>query len=65
LVETGEVPGIKGGRGPAKAAKVKPIGVGKRGSIVISAEKVSELGIGAEEKFTVRKTKAGIALKNI
>jgi len=65
LVESGEVPGIKGGRGASKAAKVKPIGVGKRGSIVISAEKVSELGIGAEEKFTVRKTKAGIALKNI
>ena len=65
LVDSGEVPAIKGGRGPAKAAKVKPIGVGKRGSIVISAEKVSELGIGAEEKFTVRKTRAGIALKKI
>jgi hypothetical protein len=65
LVESGEVPGIKGGRVPAKAAKVKSIRVGKRGSIVISAEKVSELGIGAEEKFTVRKTRAGIALKKI
>jgi hypothetical protein len=65
LVESGEVPGIKGGRGAAKVAKVKPIVVGKRGSIVISAEKVSELGIGAEEKFTVRKTRAGIALKKI
>ena len=65
LVESGEIPSIKGGRASAKVAKVKPIGVGKRGSIVISAEKVSELGIGAEEKFTVRKTRAGIALKKI
>jgi hypothetical protein len=65
LVESGEVPGIIGGRGPSKAAKAKPIGVGKRGSIIISAEKVTELGIGAEDKFSVRKTKAGIALKRV
>ena len=65
LVESGEVPGLIGGRGPSKAAKVKPIGVGKRGSIVISAEKVTELGIGTDDKFTVRKTRAGIALKRV
>ena len=65
LVESGEVPGIIGGRGPSKAAKVKPIGVGKRGSIILPAEKVAELGIGAGDKFTVRKTRAGIALKKI
>jgi hypothetical protein len=65
LVESGEVPSIIGGRGPAKAQKAKPIVVGKRGSIVISAEKVSELGIGKDEKFTVRKTRAGIALKRV
>jgi hypothetical protein len=29
----------------------------------ISKELVESLGIGAEDKFTVRKTKAGIALK--
>jgi hypothetical protein len=65
LVESGEVPGILGGRGAGKSAKGKLIGVGKRGSIIISAEKVSELGIGKDVKFTVRKTKAGIALKKV
>jgi hypothetical protein len=65
LVEAGEVPGIVGGRGAGKAVKAKPIVVGKRGSVIISAEKVAELGIGAGDKFTVRKTKAGIALKKV
>ena len=65
LVESGEVPGLRGGRGPAKAPKAKRIGVGKRGSIILSAEKVSELGIGKDDKFTVRKTRAGIALKRV
>jgi len=65
LVESGEVPGLIGGRGGNKAPKAKPIGVGKRGSIIISAEKVTELGIGAGDKFTVRKTRAGIALKRV
>jgi hypothetical protein len=59
----GKVPAIKGGRGAGKADKAEEIGVGKRGSIVISKELVESLGIGADEKFTVRKTKAGIALK--
>jgi ABC-type transporter Mla maintaining outer membrane lipid asymmetry ATPase subunit MlaF len=65
LVESGEVPGIIGGRGTGKAKKAKPIGVGKRGSIIISAEKVAELGIGKDAKFTIRKTSAGIALKKV
>ena len=65
LVETGEIPGILGGRRAGKSAKAKLLGVGKRGSIIISAEKVSELGIGKDDKFTVRKTKAGIALKAV
>ena len=63
LIAEGKVPAIKGGRGAGKAAKVKTVAVGKRGSIVISKELVDSLGIGAGEKFTVRKTKAGIALK--
>jgi hypothetical protein len=65
LVESGEVPGLIGGRGGSNTPKAKPIGVGKRGSIVISKEKVAELGIGTEDKFTVRKTRAGIALKRV
>jgi hypothetical protein len=63
LIAEGKAVAIKGGRGAGKAEKVKLIGVGKKGSIIIPAEKVAELGIGADEKFTVRKTKAGIALK--
>jgi hypothetical protein len=58
-----KVPAIIGGRGAGKAAKVKTIGVGKRGSIILSKELVESLGIGAKDKFTVRKTKLGIALK--
>jgi hypothetical protein len=63
LIAEGKIPAIKGGRGAGKASKVKAIGVGKRGSIVISKELVESLGIGGKDKFTVMKTKAGIALK--
>jgi hypothetical protein len=63
LIETGKAKPIVGGRGAGKAKKVKLIGVGKRGSIIISQDLVESLGISADEKFTVRKTKAGIALK--
>ena len=65
LVESNEVPGIVGGRGAGKTAKVKQVNVGKRGSIIIPKELVEGLGVGADEKFTVRKTKAGIALKKM
>jgi hypothetical protein len=63
LIAEGKVPAIVGGRGAGKAKKVKTVGVGKRGSIIIPQELVEGLGVGAKDKFTVRKTKAGIALK--
>ena len=63
LVEAAEIPGIVGGHGAGKAAKAKLLGVGKRGSIIIPKELIESLGIGAKDKFTIRKTKAGIALK--
>ena len=63
LIAEGKVPAIKGGRGTGKTDKAKTVGVGKRGSIIISRDLVAGLGIGAKDKFTVRKTKAGIALK--
>ena len=65
LVESGEIPAVMGGRGPGKAKAVKALGVGKRGSIVIAKEMVAKLGIGDKDKFTVRKTKTGIALKKV
>ena len=63
LVTEGKVPAIKGGRGGKKADKAKSLKVGKRGSIIIPAEVVSEMGIEADAKFTVRKSKSGLALK--
>jgi hypothetical protein len=65
LIAEGKVPAIKGGRGAGKAAKVKTIGVGKRGSIIIAKEWIENLGIGADDKFTVRRTKTGVALKKV
>jgi hypothetical protein len=64
LIEAGKVTPIIGGRG-SKATKAKAVGVGKRGSIIISKEMVDRLEIGADDKFTIRKTKAGIALKRV
>lgn len=63
LIAEKKVPAIQGGRGAAKGAKEKEVRVGKRGSIVISKDLVEALGIGGKEKFTLRKTRAGIALK--
>jgi hypothetical protein len=65
LIEAGKVIPIKGGRGAGKAGKSKQLGVGKRGSIIIPVDVVQELGINSEDKFSVRKTKAGIALKKV
>jgi hypothetical protein len=65
LVETGEIAELKGGRSSRKAKKAKTVGVGKRGSIIIGKDFVDDLGVGVGEKFSVRKTKAGIALKKV
>jgi hypothetical protein len=65
LIAVGKAVPIKGGRGGGKTQKAKTVNVGKRGSIVISKELVENLGLGGDEKFTVRKTKAGIALKKV
>jgi hypothetical protein len=63
LISEGKVPAIQGGRGAGKFASQKAVFVGKRGSIIISRDLVESLGVGAKDKFTVRKTKSGIALK--
>jgi ABC-type lipoprotein release transport system permease subunit len=65
LIAEGKVPAIKGGRGAGKSAPEKAVSVGKRGSIIISKELVESLGIGAGDKFTLRKTKAGLALRKV
>jgi hypothetical protein len=65
LVEAGEISGIVGGRGAKAAKAVKTVGVGKRGSVILSKELVAELGVGDADRFAVRKTRAGIALKKV
>lgn len=65
LVEAGEIPPIVGGRRGAKRAAAKTVGVGKRGSIIIPKEMVAQLGVAAGERFTVRRSRAGLALKRV
>ena len=65
LVETGTVSKIPGGRKAGKAAAAKTVQVGKRGSIIIPREMVADAGFNEKDRFSVRKTKAGIALKKI
>jgi hypothetical protein len=66
LIASGRVPAIAGGRGARKSeSKKKTVGVGKRGSIIVPAELVSDMGFGRDERFSVRKTKGGLALKKV
>jgi len=65
LIAVGKAVAIKGGRGSGKTQKAKTVNVGKRGSIIIPKELVESLGIGGDDKFAVRKTKAGVALKRV
>jgi len=65
LIAVGKAKKIAGGRGGGKTQKAKTVNVGKRGSIIIPKELVESLGIGADDKFAVRKTKAGVALKRV
>jgi len=64
-IDAGKIPEIVGGRGGAKSEPTNVITVGKRGSVIIPKEMAEGLGIGVADKFSVRKTKAGIALKKI
>lgn len=64
-MEAGKIPQIAGGRGSATSGSANEITVGKRGSVVIPKPMAEGLGIAVGDKFTVRKTKAGIALKKI
>ena len=64
-MEAGKIPQIAGGRGGATAGDANQITVGKRGSVIIPKEMAKGIGIAVGDKFSVRKTKAGIALKKI
>jgi hypothetical protein len=66
LIAAGKIPAIMGGRGSQKTkSKKKLVGVGKRGSIIVPADVVLGLGVGKNERFAVRKTKGGLALKKV
>ena len=65
LMTSGRVPAISGGRSGRKAESKKMVGVGKRGSIIVPADLVTDMGFAKDERFTVRKTKGGIALKKV
>ena len=65
LIETGKAPEIKAGRASSKTTLAKEAKVSKRGSIIISKGLIDEIGFSEGDKFTVRKTKAGISLKKL
>jgi AbrB family looped-hinge helix DNA binding protein len=64
-METGKIPQIAGARGGAASGSANEITVGKRGSVIIPKDMAEGLGIAVGDKFSVKKTKAGIALKKI
>ena len=64
-MDAGKIPEIVGGRGGVTAKESNMVTVGKRGSVIIPKEMAEGLGIGVGDKFSVRKTKAGVALKKI
>jgi hypothetical protein len=67
MSEAGKIPKIVGGRGSGKTETVvNKVKVGKRGSVIIPPEMISEFGFAAETEFTV-KTRGGniITLKKV
>ena len=64
-MEAGKIPEIAGGRGGTTTVSANEVTVGKRGSVIIPKDMAEGLGIAVGDKFTVRKTKAGISLKKI
>jgi len=64
-MEAGKIAGILGGRGGATAKESIVITVGKRGSVIIPKDMAEGVGVTVGDKFSVRKTKAGIALKKL
>ena len=65
LMKAGKAPEITTSRTSTKSAPAKEAFVSKRGSVVISKALISKMGFAEGDKFTVRKTKAGISLKKL
>jgi len=64
-MESGKIPQIIGGRGTVAAGESNEVTVGKRGSVIIPKNIAERFGVAVGDKFTVRKTKSGIALKKL
>ena len=64
-MEAGKIPEIADGRGGAAPGNTNEVAVGKRGSVIIPKNMAEGLGIAVGDKFVVKKTKAGIALRKI
>ncbi len=65
MMDMGKIPVIKGGRGGVAAKESNEVTVRKTGSIVIPKNMAENLGVAIGDKFSVRKTKSGIALKKL
>jgi hypothetical protein len=66
LVEKGVAQGIAKRGGKEKDDKAsKEILVNKRGSLIVPAKLVEEMGFQIGEEFKVRRTKAGVSLKKL
>jgi len=62
LMETGKAAEIKSGRTLGKKQISRKVSIGKRRSLIIPKNLVSELGFQEGDSFTVKKSKVGITL---
>ena len=66
LMESGQAPVLKTGRAKKPEKAIDPtVTVGKRGSIVITKDLVEHFGFKVEDRFEVRKSQAGLSLKQV
>ncbi len=65
LMETGQAPPLTSGRAAKSKDLDMTISVGKRGSLIIPKDLVEYFGFKIEDAFEVRKSQAGLSLKQI
>ena len=65
LMETGQAPALATGRASKNKALNTTIAVGKRGSLIIPKDLVEHFGFKVEDSFEIRKSQAGLSLKQI
>ena len=65
LMETGQAPALTTGRAANTNTLSTNVCVGKRGSLIIPKALVEYFGFKIDDKFEVRKSAAGLSLKQI